>query len=74
MNPEPLESSDPELSTLILNIIKFNSTATTKIIVQDERVFQDTPYALTEIASTIFDRNEPCYCGSLKKFKKCHGI
>jgi len=32
--------------------------------------FENKPYIATEKAK----RNDPCPCGSGKKFKKCHGV
>jgi len=34
---------------------------------------QNTPKPATRVAEKLPGRNDPCYCGSGKKFKKCHG-
>jgi hypothetical protein len=32
------------------------------------------PRSQPPVRSTKIGRNEPCYCGSGKKYKKCHGV
>ena len=43
--------------------------------VQDLRCYwvQNAPKPATRIVGNVPGRNDPCHCGSGKKFKKCHG-
>jgi len=43
--------------------------------VQDLRLFwlDHTPKPAQRVVAATPGRNEPCHCGSGKKFKKCHG-
>lgn len=43
--------------------------------VQDLRCYwvQNAPRPATRVAEKLPGRNDPCFCGSGKKFKKCHG-
>jgi uncharacterized protein len=43
--------------------------------VQDLRCFwvQNAPRPATRVVGDLPGRNDPCHCGSGKKFKKCHG-
>jgi recombination protein RecA len=36
--------------------------------------FVDAEHALDPDYARKIGRNDPCYCGSGKKFKKCHGV
>ncbi len=55
------------------------------IIQQGKMIFQGAPDTVDEVQGTKnkeqgsndeknIGRNDPCYCGSGKKFKKCHGV
>jgi len=39
----------------------------------DLRTNRDTPTSATRPSNEKIGRNDPCWCGSGKKFKKCHG-
>jgi uncharacterized protein YecA (UPF0149 family) len=71
MNPIPLEQEDPELGELLKEVVTHNSKVPKKdrIVVDfiNEKVYPRT------IKATKVGRNEPCPCGSNKKFKKCCG-
>jgi uncharacterized protein len=43
--------------------------------VQDLRCYwvQNAPKPATRVVGNVPGRNDPCHCGSGKKFKKCHG-
>ena len=43
--------------------------------VQDLRCYwvQNAPKPVTRVVGNVPGRNDPCHCGSGKKFKKCHG-
>lgn len=40
----------------------------------NEYVQKHAPYLLPVVSGRSPGRNEPCYCGSGKKYKKCHGM
>ena len=42
---------------------------------QDLRCYwvQNAPKPQTRVVGDVPGRNDPCHCGSGKKFKKCHG-
>jgi preprotein translocase subunit SecA len=39
----------------------------------DVKTNRDTPTSTTRPSNDKIGRNDPCWCGSGKKFKKCHG-
>ena len=69
--PVPLEIADPELGAMLVDIVEHNSTAAKK-----DRIIVDLDSAKV-YKSTIVNsgpslaRNDPCSCGSGKKYKKC---
>jgi uncharacterized protein YecA (UPF0149 family) len=67
----PLEESDPELAKLLQEVIELNSKYPKDkmpILIDDDKV-----YLKNGIVSNKIDRNNPCPCGSGKKYKKCCG-
>ena len=49
--------------------------------IEGDRVFRTNGIPLRnggkvieEISASIPGRNDPCWCGSNRKFKKCHGV
>lgn len=72
---DTVDQYDPEFAGLILWVIQHNQTKglKTKITIEGGKVFEYTgPSKCREI---LYEpgRNDPCPCGSGKKFKKCHG-
>ena len=77
--PEPLEKTDPELGQLLMDVANGRLAAH----VQDIRVFQmknnahdksslrNWPYRVRREVQLDVGRNDPCVCGSGKKYKKC---
>jgi len=63
---EPIETSDPELARLL------NWWCNTGYKKHKTRI-DDTPELIPSRASVIPGRNDPCMCGSGKKYKKCCG-
>ena len=59
-NYSPLLVTDEEVATLVKNVNKASIT-------------QQTGYKFTEDDKLKMGRNEPCLCGSGKKFKRCCG-
>jgi preprotein translocase subunit SecA len=48
-------------------------TSTSSTTGPDLRTNRDAPAPSTRPANEKIGRNDPCWCGSGKKFKKCHG-
>lgn len=71
--PPILEETDPELAGL------FQQIATGKLLarVEGDRVFKKLyptdKQGIEVVAPLNIGRNDPCFCGSGKKFKKCCG-
>lgn len=67
-----LEQEDPELAELLEWVIKHNSKAKPqdKIVVDFDTGVAD--WAVARSKSKV-GRNDPCPCGSEKKYKKCCG-
>lgn len=70
-NPIPLDVEDPELGEMLAGVCKYNSKRAKKdrIVVDFET---GNVYKKTRKAVKV-GRNDPCPCGSNKKYKKCHG-
>lgn len=69
----PLEEVDPELANYFMQISQKKLNA----VVHNTRVFEKTQSGrLKEVVDSniiTIGRNDPCLCGSGKKFKKCCG-
>jgi len=64
---KPLEEVDPELAKMFQDIANKRMNA----VVRDGKVYEKLVYGLKEIRIDLPGRNDPCVCGSGKKFKKC---
>jgi len=81
--PLPLEKADPEFAQLIQGVLRTNQKVGRRVIeIYDGHVFVDysspsNPFVprveIYEDKETVPGRNDPCFCGSGKKFKKCCG-
>ena len=65
MNPLPIETTDPDFAELLLWVTKQDK----KVIVENDEVYQHNGIRYEQVR--LPDRNDPCICGSGKKFKKC---
>jgi len=68
-NVQLLEVVDPELAGYIQQIAQ----GKLKAVVQDTEVYAKTPFQGLIRINLDVGRNDPCICGSGKKFKKCCG-
>ncbi|OWQ86117.1 hypothetical protein CDN98_13975 [Roseateles terrae] len=59
----PLKDLDDAIEDLVLTVVDLQSATETQRF-HVEQVRRDTPK---------LGRNDPCHCGSGKKFKQCHG-
>lgn len=65
--PIPIEEIDKEFAEQILDVVHKRTPA----IVSNTRVFETINGKLKEVFLDKIGRNDPCMCGSNKKFKKC---
>ena len=71
---KPLEMTDPKLAAQIQLIAEGKHPDIARIAVEMDRVrlyMRDGTVKTRKVA--LPGRNEPCYCGSKVKFKKCCG-
>lgn len=73
-DPPPLERTDPELAEH-LRLVANGTHPAVKSISGDWRGHTYVLHngRVAEFKKKLPGRNEPCPCGSGKKFKKCHG-
>lgn len=65
MKPDPLEIQNPELYDLFHRIVHKKINA---------QYYSGTLILNGQRKSVLkIGRNDPCFCGSEKKYKKCHG-
>lgn len=69
--PLPLEQTDPELAEHIRQVAN-KEHPVVKVIYGDMRMIALVNHK-NQVKRIIPERNEQCFCGSEKKFKKCHG-
>ncbi|MFW6219994.1 MAG: SEC-C metal-binding domain-containing protein [bacterium] len=65
---KPIELVDKEFADQIKNVVNNKN-----IVIMNTRVFKKIGPNLQEILLEKPNRNDPCICGSDKKFKKCCG-
>ncbi|MDA1035969.1 MAG: SEC-C metal-binding domain-containing protein, partial [Chloroflexi bacterium] len=53
---------------------KLAAVDTTKMTTVMSKIGAQPASNLTASASKKIGRNDPCYCGSGKKYKRCHGL
>lgn len=73
----PVEETDPEFAGLLLDVVQHNVSAYPKIAIQNGKVYRNFGSTWCEAEETrdpVPGRNDPCFCGSGKKFKKCCGL
>lgn len=72
---KPIEEVDPEFASLLLGVINHNkSSVYPKIAIERNKIYHNFGNMWCEVEATkdaIPGRNDPCFCGSGKKFKKC---
>lgn len=68
MDVRPIEEVDPDVANFFLDIVQKKYNYGIKSIRSEGDGFVYTP---APVKSKSVGRNDPCYCGSGKKFKKC---
>jgi uncharacterized protein YchJ len=73
-NPPPVEDTDPELAEQMKQISEGNHPLIKSVVVEKNcvRLYMKDGTVKTKRVK-LPGRNEPCYCGSKKKFKRCCG-
>lgn len=73
-NPTPLEMSDPQLAAQMQLIAEGRHPTIKTIAVEKDKIVTVLKTGEVKIKRVALPgRNDPCYCGSTKKFKKCCG-
>ena len=71
-NPKPLEETDKALADQIQLVTEGRHPTIQRIVVEQDSIrtyMRDGSVRTKKVA--LPGRNDPCYCGSGKKFKKC---
>lgn len=76
-NSTEQDSSDSqpqiEIEQVINHIYQINDIDTENLISLNQNSIENTVIKPPPIRTEKFQRNDPCYCGSGVKFKRCHG-
>jgi len=70
--PKPIEETDPELGRLFKWLMELNAEQKTASITEQKGRVEIATHG-SVLKSEKVGRNDPCPCGSSKKFKKCCG-
>lgn len=65
---QPIEEIDSEFAEQIKDVVNKK----TKAIIFNTKVFDTSIKPFKEVTLDV-GRNDPCFCGSMKKYKKCCG-
>ena len=77
--PTPLEETDPELGQLLMDVangrllahVENHRVFEMKNNAHDKRSLRNWPWRIRREVKLDIGRNDPCVCGSGRKYKKC---